>query len=492
MPRWRSADNEAGKSVPKITLFLAVVAPFITRIVTRMALEETLLTIGGLVVVADLLPNLLVSRFGVIPPFRLVLRFRVGRLAPRVVVALVEWLPAMLQWEVDMQYVVETERSNWRETAERVGFRFHTIDNMPYWDEGHAIGFSLDEAEQYIEDPTNDLYRMFLQAAGRVINDDQLMRRLRIPPRFYEAIRASWKRSDPALYGRLDLSYDGSGPAKLLEGNFDTPTALFEAAAFQWLWLEDAMKMGLIPQGCDQLNSMEEKMVAAFRAMHVRDCMYFAWYQGSDPIRSEEDRSTVTYLAEVAKRAGINARFVTMEAIRVDEEGQFFDQDDRPIKVLFKLYPWEWMMREKFGKHILTAKTRFVEPLWKAVLSNKGILAVLWDMFPNHPNLLPAFFADDPRVQTLRSYVRKPIYSREGAGITVVVDGEEILRSDASGYGGEGYVVQEWCPLPKFATGYAVIGSWIISGEACGIGIREDDTPITVDTSRFVPHVILP
>ena len=42
-------------------------------------------------------------------------------------------------------------------------------------------------------------------------------------------------------------------------------------------------------------------------------------------------------------------------------------------------------------------------------------------MFPGHPNLLPAYFEDDPQAAELgNSYVRKPLYSREGANVTLV------------------------------------------------------------------------
>ena len=64
---------------------------------------------------------------------------------------------------------------------------------------------------------------------------------------------------------------------------------------------------------------------------------------------------------------------------------------------MFKLYPWEWLFREDFGASLAGSPTRWLEPPWKAILSNKGILPLLWAMFPRHPNLLPAFFEDDPR-----------------------------------------------------------------------------------------------
>ena len=53
-------------------------------------------------------------------------------------------------------------------------------------------------------------------------------------------VERSWRASEPALYGRMDLSWDGSGPPKLLEYNADTPTALFEASVVQWHWQQEA------------------------------------------------------------------------------------------------------------------------------------------------------------------------------------------------------------------------------------------------------------
>lgn len=37
---------------------------------------------------------------------------------------------------------------------------------------------------------------------------------------------------------------------------------------------------------------------------------------------------------------------------------------------------------------------------------------------------------------------------------------------------------------------YPVIGSWIIGGEAVGIGIRENRMEVTDNLSEFVPHII--
>ena len=169
----------------------------------------------------------------------------------------------------------------------------------------------------------------------------------------------------------------------------------------------------------------------------------------------------------------------------------FTDLDDRIITTLFKLYPWEWMMEEEFACHLLDSRVHFLEPPWKAVLSNKGLLPLLWEMFEGHPNLLPAYFEDDPRAAALfGTHVRKPLLSRQGWNVEIVRDGEMIFRNEGP-YGEEGYIVQAFHPLPEFEGNFALIGCWIVAGRAAGLCIREDRNWVTTEASRFVPHVIL-
>ena len=67
-----------------------------------------------------------------------------------------------------------------------------------------------------------------------------------------------------------------------------------------------------------------------------------------------------------------------MEDIGLNEQGRFTDLDDQVISTLFKLYPWEWMMEEEFGSKILSSGVRFIEPPWKMIISNKGLMPLLW------------------------------------------------------------------------------------------------------------------
>lgn len=385
-----------------------------------------------------------------------------------------------------MQRIACDERDDWKTTAEEIGFRFHTMYDLPYWDESACYRFTLRQIEDDLEDPTAELEQMCLELVDRAVRDEEILARLRIPGAFHGLVAASWENKERNLYGRFDLAYDGTGPAKLYEYNADTPTALYESAVFQWLWLEQARERGIVPQGADQFNSIHEAMLGALPNLGLNPGpLHLACSKDT-----EEDRGTVEYIEDCARQVGLETAFIPIEDIGISPDGRFTDLDDRAIANLFKLYPWEWLLQDEFGQHIPASGCRFIEPAWKAVLSNKAMLPLLWDMAEGHPNLLPAFFEDDPRAADLGDHVRKPIFSREGENVTIVAEGAAAETAEGP-YGAEGFILQALHPLPVFDGNHVVVGSWVVASQPCGIGLREDSSAITRNTSRFLPHIIL-
>ena len=385
-----------------------------------------------------------------------------------------------------MRRIACPERDDWRSTAAACGFDFHTIDGERYWDERAYYGFSLREIEHEIEQPTAEIDAMCLELVARVIDDERALRRLRIPEAVWPLIAASWRHDQGSLYGRIDLSFGGRGPAKLLEYNADTPTSVFEAAVFQWTWLEQALDRRIVPAQADQFNSIHERLIERWTELGDGRHLHLAGMTGNS-----EDAGTLAYLEDTASQAGLATTLIDIEQIGWRDGGGFVDLEGRDIALAFKLYPWEWMFREAFGEKLLEAPTRWIEPPWKAILSNKGILPLLWEMFRGHPNLLPAFFEDDPESASLGdTFVRKPLLSREGANVTLVSRGTTLEQEDGP-YGAEGFVRQAYAPLPNFADNYPVLGSWLVDHVPCGLSIREDANPITGNGSRFLPHAII-
>lgn len=385
-----------------------------------------------------------------------------------------------------MQRFTVEPRADWKQTAEKYGFNFHTIDGQPYWDETAYYAFSLAQIERDIEGPTREIHEMAMDLAGEVVRSEALMERLAIPRHYWDWIADSWRRGQPHLYGRIDLAYDGTGPAKLFELNYDTPTSLYEAAFYQWLWLEQQVERGVLPKQSDQYNSIQEKLCEALAtiAKSLPRPFYF-----SAARESAEDWGTVQYLSDCAHQVGIDVGLIAVEDIGLSTTGTFTDLDSIVIGTLFKLYPLEMMFEDDYGKYLPSSGIQLIEPGWKAVLSNKGVLPLLWERHPGHPNLLPAYFEDSP--VTLRpGWVRKPMLSREGANIELLASDGTLVRTDGPYLDGT-RILQAFHPLPRFEGGYPLIGSWVIGDLPAGMGIREDRSLITQDTSRFVPHAIV-
>ncbi|MFI5529041.1 glutathionylspermidine synthase family protein [Kitasatospora sp. NPDC051853] len=399
-----------------------------------------------------------------------------------------------------------TPRPDWQPTVESQGLIYAVCQDPcnqggphAYWDESAYYEFSLPEVEA-LEEVVEELHELCLEAADHVVRTERYADYGLTDPRVTAMIAESWRRRDeqPSVYGRFDLAYDGTGPAKLFEYNADTPTSLIEAAGPQWFWMEQ-----LFP-GADQWNSLHERLVASWeRQKHLLPPgpVHFAHSRGDT---EGEDWMTTLYLQETAEQAGLETVGIAMEDIGLDGlSGRFVDLEQRYIRSLFKLYPWEWLTEEEFTPAMLsgidlggsTGNTLWIEPPWKMLLSNKALLAVLWELNPGHPNLLPAYL-DGPRELAATGYAMKPLLGREGAGVRIVEpDGHETRLAEWAGdpdrYGKEGFCYQQLCPLPDFDGNRPVLGTWVVDGEAAGLGIREtDDSPITHQGARFLPHLI--
>jgi glutathionylspermidine synthase len=362
-------------------------------------------------------------------------------------------------------------RTDWRERVESIGLTYHSHDNGPYWDESACYELTAREVD-ILEAAANQLHYLCIDAAEAVINN-KWWSRLGIPESAVPAILRSWERDDFSLYGRFDFSFDGTTPPKLLEYNADTPTALVEASVAQWFWLQDTR-----PEA-DQFNSIHERLIEAWKRWRG-NTLHFSSIK-----EHPEDEQTVLYLRDTCEQAGVKTKSVFIEDIGWDpKRGKFVDLDNEIIERTFKLYPWEWLWHEDFSAHLATDPLQFIEPTWKMLLSNKGLLPILWELFPGHPNLLPAYELAAPLGER---YIRKPKLSREGANVAWV-EGGVVVEETEGDYGEEGYVYQALANVPDFDGRHPIFGVWVVDHEAAGLGIREDTSKITGNLSRFVPH----
>lgn len=366
-------------------------------------------------------------------------------------------------------------RPGWRDAVEGLGFDFHTIDGETYWDEGACWEFAAAQIDT-LEDAADEVHRLCMAAAAQAMVEGRLAD-LGIPEGVVPIVAESWERGDPSLYGRFDFAWNGEGPPKLLEYNADTPTALLEASVVQWQWLEERF-----PEA-DQFNSLHEALIERWQAIarELGDGWHF-----TSAGESAEDAGTAHYLLATALEAELSGKYLPIEEIGWDAAaGRFVDSENFPIARLFKLYPWDWLLADEFGNHVQPSGLRLLEPAWKLLLSGKGLLALLWEMFPDHPNLLPASILREDIPGTA---VQKPLWGREGANMAVLPPAAAPSLQTQGPYQGP-FVYQAYHPLAESEGRHAVLGLWMIGDKCHGMGIREDDSPVTRDTSRFVPHL---
>jgi glutathionylspermidine synthase len=388
-------------------------------------------------------------------------------------------------------------RDDWQRLVTEQGLVFPVTTRedgttTPYWNESAWYELTLAEVEA-LEAATEELWAMCVDAVGFMASPGSGITdaRLGMPAGSLDYLRRSVERRDPMLYARFDLAYGADGSIKMLEVNGDTPTGLVETGVIQWSWLEEVMP------DLDQWNSVHDRLVAGWRRLAAsgglsgnRLHLLYDVHPGEDYDDGELEM-TVAYLQDTAVQAGLSTLAQPIEEVGWNpDDNTFRDINDEPIRNAFKLYAWEEMLAEQFGLYLLEQRephpVRWIEPPWKALLSTKAVLPVLWQRNPGHRLLLPAYF-DGPG--DLTEWVAKPLHGREGDNIRLhLADGYDVVTP--GGYGHEPLVYQQYTGLPVYEGNYVVLGSWIVDNEAAGLLVRESDGPITDYYSRVCPHVI--
>src|SRR4029078_2536279 len=121
------------------------------------------------------------------------------------------------------------------------------------------------------------------------------------------------------------------------------PTSIFEAAVFQWTWLEQSIERSIIPKRADPLNSIHARLIEAWKKLGGTHHLHLAGMT-----ESPEDSGTLAYPQDAASQAGLETTLIEIEDIGLRDDGQFVDLDDRPIELAFKLYPWRWRFQDTF------------------------------------------------------------------------------------------------------------------------------------------------
>lgn len=377
---------------------------------------------------------------------------------------------------------------------ESIGFSWHTdLDNSSYIC-SDVVVISEDEANNFYE-ATNELYDMFVEAAQYVI-DNELFHELDIPFNLIDIIKKSWEDDVHwHLYGRFDLSggIDGK-PIKLIEFNADTPTSLFETAIIQWALLK--------ANGFDessQFNSLYEALRDNFKRFVTLDTdiekfeeyykdlnwkILFSSIKGND-----EEEHTVRLLEHIAKEAGYETNFAYIDEVEFSDDG--ISYEDNLYEFWFKLIPWEDIAIDEGELAVILTdiiqnqKAIIFNPAYTLLFQSKGILKILWDLYPNHPLLLETSF--EPLVG--KKQVEKRCFGREGANVAIVNEDNSLDIKTNGEYENFKPVYQEYVEFAKDSDENYYQAGVFYAYEACGLGFRKGGK-ILDNYAKFVGHIV--
>lgn len=380
------------------------------------------------------------------------------------------------------------KRENVNKKLEDLGFPYHTIDGESYWDESGYWEFDSEEIE-ILEEAGTEVHKVLCETLSEVFEDDQ--NTLGYPREFFELAKRSWKAQGRHLgvYGRIDFALKNCHTFEpiAMEYNAETPTSLVESSIVQWQWHKE-----LFP-GMDQFNLIHESLENMWHQVYSifsPKVIHFAF------AASIEDEFNVKYLANTVHK--VPTKIIPLEQIGL-LDGELVDFENEKIEMLFKLYPWDWMIKEDFYQTVkenLTFEGQeslvILEAPYKALLSSK---ALFHEASMRHPECkyLPRTYLSPEGLGD--AYVKKPVLGREGTGVSIHQK-EKILESHCMDLETpqSGFVYQEKLYLPQNERDgkNAVLGVWIIQEVAVGLGIREDKSLITGNDACFVPHYFIP
>lgn len=380
------------------------------------------------------------------------------------------------------------------EQLEELGFTWHTDNDSSGYISDSLVKITQSEAEAYYE-TVNELYDMYAEAAQYVV-ENNLFFELGIPFNLIDAIKKSWENDVHwHVYGRFDLAGGmDSKPIKLIEFNADTPTSLFETALLQWALLKE--------NGMDedkQFNNVYESIKQNFRRLitlfddtELFDERYDGWKILFSSIHgNDEEEATTRLLQQIATDAGFNTSFEYLGDVKFDEDG-IYDRDDNKYEYWFKLYPWEDIAVDE--PELATTLTNIMQnqnaiilnPAYTLLFQSKGMLKILYDLFPDSPYLLKTSFEPLKGIK----HVEKSVFGREGANIKIVDADGTILNEQEGPYGNYKKVYQEYVDFNKDENGSKYQAGVFFAYEACGMGFRKGGE-IMNNMSKFAGHVLV-
>ncbi len=391
-----------------------------------------------------------------------------------------------------MRRVMITARADWRPGLRNYPYGVAASPAGAQWREKVRYEFSAQQID-LIESVADELHGMVRETMRAVVEEKQLSV-LGVRGEVARLIDASWadywrpggvNERAGSLVGRLTLAYDGRDSIKLLACNYDVVEGLFTASLVQRNWRESQVQS----TSFSQFNGLHEALVERWeelaRGVPGRERVHLTCLT-PDSIREGE----LIYLAATAAEAGIETVLLPLQDIGW-EGGRFRDHDGAAISWLVKLYPWEALTKDAFVQHLRSSGMGVLEPAWCWAASNHGLLAMLWNLYPDHPNLCRAAL-DEASLGPVEAVTVRSLFGLDHA-VTRMTEHGQLVAEGGDVENPGGWLWMETPPTFFEREGvHAVIDAWIVGDKCLGMSVREASSPLVGADAVIVPHLFRP
>ncbi len=349
-------------------------------------------------------------------------------------------------------------------------------------------------AQQEIRHASNELHRLFMFATDYVLQDDERLALFNLPEVIWPKIRQSWdNRRAQMITGRFDFSVSERG-IKTYEYNADSASCYMECGKVQGKWADHFD----CREGDDPGEALFSKLVEAWRHSDVDDVLHIM------RDRDLEESYHALFMQSAMSRAGITSKMISgVDGLQWSADGDVLDSDGLPIRWVWKTWAWETALDQirreceepeqqhqqgapRLADVLLHPKVMVYEPIWTLIPSNKSILPIMWQLFPNHRHLLDTRFTLTEELQQ-QGYAIKPIAGRCGWNISMVDRHQHTIEETAGRFGQQDQIYQQLWRLPQIDEYYVQVSSFSVAGKFAGTCLRVDESPVITKDSDILP-----
>ncbi len=348
---------------------------------------------------------------------------------------------------------------------------------------------------------TDELHALFMHATDYVLQDDARLARFNIPRVLWPKIHQSWdNRRNQLITGRFDFTLSERG-LKVYEYNCDSASCHMECGKVQGLWADH--------YGCDEGRDPGDRLyrmlVQSWQDSDVDGLLHIL----VDP--NPEETYHALFMREALERAGIRTRIIErFDRLRWDMLGEIVDDEGNPVRWVWKTWAWETALDQiraecegdamrldsyRLGERraetprlvdvLLRPEVMVYEPLWTLIPSNKAILPVLAELFPDHPYLLSTHYALNDELRH-NGYVEKPIVGRCGSNIRMVGADADVIESSSGQFTDRDSIYQELFSLPVVGGLHVQMTTFSAAGKYAGSAVRVGSSPLIAGGSDLV------